>query len=408
MTVCKTFEEKHMDQIKQLAAYYRKGLLEDIVPFWEQRVVDREKGGYYNCFDKKGNLYKDIKPGWFVGRNLYIFSALYNKIEKRPEWLEIAAKGKTFLMEKAYAGEGRFNYMMDRDGVPIEGTTSIFTDHFAVKGLFEYAKASGSKEDAELAISLYEKLMEHVSDRSLLEKEGLDPRFIKHAHNFMTLLVAIEGKSLLGDRAKSTIDVCMERSLYTFVDDDLKAPLEYVGITSKPLYEDEGRLIDPGHTLEAMWFCMTEGIERKDKAIISRAAQIIDWVIDRGWDEEYGGFYQYVDVLNGLPEEKYQYNTYVDIDVHWSDKIWWVQAEALYATALSALCTKNERHFEIFMKQHEFCKKYMADHEFGEWRSFVHRDGSPFDDRKGFELKGPYHVMRAYMMLTLLFENYVH
>ena len=396
-----------MDKIKELAAYYRKSLIEDIVPFWESRVLDEEKGGYFNCFDREGNLYKDVKPGWFVGRNLYIFSALYNKIERRPKWLEIAESGRRFLMEKAYAGNGRFNYMMDRDGNPIKGTTSIFTDHFAVKGLFEYIEASGSDEDRDLAVSLYKQLITNVQDRSLLEGEGLDPRFIAHAHNFMTMIVAMEAKRVLGDETKKVIDECIQRSLYSFVDDELKATLESVSPSGKPLYEDQGRLVDPGHTLESMWFCMTEAIDRKDKNIISRASQLLDWVIHRGWDDKYGGFYQYMDITNESPEKRYHYNTYVDVDVHWTDKIWWVQAEGLYALALSALLTDNQKHFDRFLRLHEFCKKYLADPQYGEWRSFVHRDGSSFDDRKGFELKGPYHVVRSHMMLTNLFEKYL-
>jgi len=402
-----SFREKYMQKIKDLAVYYRSHLLEDIVPFWEERTLDHEHGGYYNCFDREGRLYKDIKCGWFIGRNMYMFSALYNNIEKRPQWLEAAGIGRKFLTEKALTQSGRINQMMNRDGSVINGTTSIFTDHFAVKGLFEYIEASGNVDDIPLAKSLLDKLMQNISDKAVLANECHDIRFRKHALNFMTLIISIEGKKLFKDEMKPIIETCLQDSLYTFVDDALKAPLEYVSTDGKPLYEDEGRIVDPGHTLESLWFSIKEGIDRENNNIIQRACKIIDWVIDRAWDEEYGGFYQNVDVFDTIPQKPFLSNRYEDINVAWSDKIWWVQAEGLYTLALSALLTENERHFEYFLKLHQFCKDYFSDPMYGEWYSILHRDGSILNDRKGFELKGFYHVPRSVMQLTLLFDKYV-
>ena len=108
------FYEKHEQELKQYLEEYRSWLLDDIVPFWETRVVDKECGGYLNCFDRKGNLTRDCKPGWFVGRDLYAFSLLYNKVEKRPEWLEIAEEGRRQFETPFYCGDGHFNQMMER------------------------------------------------------------------------------------------------------------------------------------------------------------------------------------------------------------------------------------------------------------------------------------------------------
>ncbi len=407
MIYSKQFGEKYLPQVKELAKYYRKYLLDDIVPFWEERAVDKEHGGYYNCFDRKGRLYNDIKCGWFVGRDMYMFSALYNNIGKRPEWLEAANVGRRFLTEKAMNKSGRLNYYMTREGLAIEAENSIFTDHFAVKGLFEYIEASGREEDIPLAKSMFNNLTRNLSDQAVLAKECHDARFRKHAINFMTLIVAMEGKRLFGDEMKPIIDTRLHDSLYTFIDDAEKAPLEYVSTEGKPLYRDEGRVVDPGHTMESLWFSMKEGVERNDRDIIERASSIVDWVIERAWDKEYGGFYQNVDVFDIVPEKQFLKNRYVDIDVAWSDKIWWVQSEALYTLALSALLTGNERHFEYFMKLHQYCKDYFSDPEFGEWYGILRRDGSVLDDRKGFELKGFYHIPRCVMQLVLLFDKFV-
>lgn len=401
-----SFREKHHGRIKELAAYYRRHLLEDIMPFWEERVTDREQGGYFNCFERDGRLYSHIKPGWFVGRNIYTFSALYNTVEKRQKWLDIAEHGRAFLTDKALNASGRLNYMMERDGTAISGETSIFTDHFAVKGFFEYIEASGRKKDLPLAGRLFDLLLKNLSDGRVLANECHDVRFRKHPISFMTLLVAIEGKRFLGDAVIPVIDRELHTTLYTFADDAEKAPLEYVSAEGKPLYESIGRIIDPGHTMESLWFSMREGMERSDRRIVERAGEIVDWVIDRAWDNEYGGFYQNVDVYGTTPEKPFLSSKYAEMDVKWSDKIWWVQAESLYTLALSALLTGNERHFEYFLKLHQFCKDFFADARYGEWYSILHRDGNVKDGRKGFELKGPYHVPRSVMQLAVLFDKY--
>jgi len=408
MTNHETFRNKHLDEIKQLAQYYRHLLLEDVVPFWEERIVDKEQGGYFNCFTRTGKLYKDVKCGWFVGRDLYTFSALYNHVEKNPAWLRIAEEGRKFLKQTALNKNGRLNYMMNRDGSTINGEDSIFTDHFAVEGLFEYIEASGEKKDIPFAKQMFDTLMLNVSDKNVIAKECPYLGFRKHALNFMTLIVAMKGKKYFPDTMKPIIDKCLHDSLYVFADDKEKAILEYVSTGNLPLYEGPGRIFDPGHSFESLWFAMREGYERHDAAIIKRASELVDWVIDRAWDEEYGGFYQHVDIFDAIPEKPFLNSRYIDIDVGWADKIWWVQAEALYALALSALLTGNERHFQYFLKLHQFCKDYFSDPVYGEWYSVLKRDASVLSDRKGFELKGPYHVPRCAMQLTILFERYMN
>ena len=77
------FYIKHEKELRRILKKVREELLFEVVPFWEKRVVDREYPGYLNCFDRQGNLIDERKPGWFVGRTMYTFAALYNRMEKR-------------------------------------------------------------------------------------------------------------------------------------------------------------------------------------------------------------------------------------------------------------------------------------------------------------------------------------
>ena len=94
--------------IGALAKFYRERLLEDVMPFWEPRTRDEECGGYFTCFDRAGALTDRTKYIWFQGRQLYMFSALYNRVERRPEWLDLARHGRDFIVKHAYAGNGRW------------------------------------------------------------------------------------------------------------------------------------------------------------------------------------------------------------------------------------------------------------------------------------------------------------
>lgn len=39
-----------------LGAFYRRQLLEDVLPFWFPRAYDEKNGGLYHCFDADGTL----------------------------------------------------------------------------------------------------------------------------------------------------------------------------------------------------------------------------------------------------------------------------------------------------------------------------------------------------------------
>lgn len=403
-----TFRQNHLDEIKALAAYYRHHLLNDIMPFWDERVIDKDYGGYLNGFDRFGNITDYRKYGWFIGRNIYIYSALYNYIEKRQEWLNAAQAGYDFLVSKGLRSNYRVNLLMERDGGIIAADNSIFTDHFAVKGLFEYISATNNKDAVLLAEKMYKALLKNINNEQVLLSVCPDSRFRKHAVNFLNLIVGIEGKHLFPELSMPLINDSLHASLYLFATDKHKIPLEYILHSGEPLLEGIGRFVDPGHTLESLWFSMREGLERKDPQIIKRAAEILDWVIELGWDEEYGGFYQNVDAISKTPDEAHMWNQYPDAKAHWQDKIWWVQAEGLYTLAFSALLNSNEKHFKYFLKLHRFCMDHFVDKEYGEWYSILKRDGSIRSDAKGSGSKGPYHIPRCIMLLVLLFEHYIN
>ena len=79
---------------KQLAKQYQSELFDGILPFWLCHSQDIEYGGYYTCLNRDGQVFDTDKFVWLQGRQVWMFSMLYNKVERRKEWLDCAVQGE--------------------------------------------------------------------------------------------------------------------------------------------------------------------------------------------------------------------------------------------------------------------------------------------------------------------------
>ena len=87
--------------LKKLANQYKDELMNNVLPFWLDHSQDTEYGGYFTCLDREGNIFDTDKFIWLQGREVWMFSMLYNRVEKRQEWLvleEIRARWKLQLV----------------------------------------------------------------------------------------------------------------------------------------------------------------------------------------------------------------------------------------------------------------------------------------------------------------------
>ena len=80
-----------------LSQEYEGALLEDVIRFWERYSIDEECGGFYTCLDRDGSVFDTDKFMWLQARQVWMFSVLYNRVEKREDWLQIAKHGVDFM-----------------------------------------------------------------------------------------------------------------------------------------------------------------------------------------------------------------------------------------------------------------------------------------------------------------------
>ena len=130
---------------KQLAAQYKNELFENVLPFWLHRSQDFEQGGYYTCLNRRGEVFDTDKFVWLQGREVWLFSMLYNKVEKQKEWLDCAVQGGEFLKKHGHDGNYNWYFSLDRKGAPLVEPYNIFSYTFATMAFGQLSLAAGIK-----------------------------------------------------------------------------------------------------------------------------------------------------------------------------------------------------------------------------------------------------------------------
>lgn len=378
---------------------YRTGLLEDVLPFWLEHAIDREHGGYLTALDRDGRCLDTDKSLWHQGRFAWLLGELYNQVEPRREWLDLARHGLDFLRQHGHDPEdGRLWFQVTREGRPLRKRRYAFTESFAAIAWGELALATGESEAADRARQAFDRFFAHG-----LDPQGVQPKFTDTRPTrslgfpMIALHVAQELRESIGlETADERIDQTIEMIREFHLDPGREAVLETVGERGEVLDHFDGRTLNPGHALEAAWFILREARLRDDTSLRRTGLDMLDWTWKRGWDPVHGGILYFVD-LDGGPVQEY-----------WHDmKFWWPQNEAILATLLAYRLTGEERYREWHARAHGWAYRHFPDPEHGEWYGYLHRDGSPSVKLKGNLWKGPYHLPRMQLVGWQLTEELI-
>ena len=98
------------------ARLYLKELTQEVVPFWEKYSIDRENGGYFTCIDDQHNVFDTDKFVWLQARQQWTFATLYDRLEKKQTWFEIARSGSDFLEKYGHNGDYNWFFSLNREG----------------------------------------------------------------------------------------------------------------------------------------------------------------------------------------------------------------------------------------------------------------------------------------------------
>jgi len=375
-------------ELPGLRDFYRRRLVDDAAPFWLAHGLDRLHGGFITSLDRDGRILDTDKAVWFQGRGTWMYATLYNTVEKRPEWLEAARSGGAFMTRHCFRADGKMYFTVTREGLPLRVRRYVYSEAFAAMAFAALATATGDAGLAVRARSTFERYLlasfapGAISPKSERPSKALAPLMI-------AIVTAQEVRTHLGDVdvAGASCTHWIDRAIAEIRRDFMKAGLEAVMETVSPdgavIDHFEGRLLNPGHAIEAAWFILHEARLRGDGELTRTGLTILDWMWRRGWDERHGGLFSFVDV-HGAPVQEC-----------WHDmKLWWPHAEAIIATLLAWTMTGDPVHARRHRLVHDWAFGHFADPEHGEWYGYLHRDGTPALRLKGSMWKGPFHYPR--------------
>ena len=366
---------------------YRDNLLNDVVPFWLTHSKDEKFGGYFTCLDTKGNVYDTDKFIWLQCRQVWCFSMLYNKVEKRQQWLDLAIYGANFLIKNGRDAEGNWYFSLNQKGVPLTQPFNIFSDCFAAMAFGQLYQATNNKAYGDIAVDTFHNILRRQNDpKGKYSKAFPDTRPLKSFALPMILCnLVLEIEHLLEPvLVASTIANGINAVMNDFYQPDSGLILENINVDGSFSDSFEGRLLNPGHGLEAMWFMMDLAKRSDDQQLIQKAVDTTINILDYSWDTKYGGIFYFMDIKGHPPQQ-----------LEWDQKLWWVHIETIISLLKGYLLTGDIRCWQWFEKVHAYTWAHFPDAENGEWFGYLNRQGEILLPMKGGKWKGCFHVPRG-------------
>lgn len=384
---------------------FRDELLNSCIPFWLNNAIDKEFGGIINCLDRKGEIYSEDKSVWMQGRAGWMFSYIFNNIDKNPAYLEVAKSCIDFATKHCIDSDGRMFFTVTRDGRPLRKRRYWFSETFYIMANAEYYLATGEKPYLDTAVK-YFKFTYGMYKNPETDPYKITPKSYAETRNTKTLanpMILLNVASIMRDADAENYDYYngiitdLTEDIKCFYKPEYNAMFENVDADNNGVILDSSpcRVINPGHDIECSWFLLEEAKKRDDKELAAFAEEVFNNAFKLGWDNEYGGITYFKDVL-GKPVEAYEHDM----------KLWWPHNEAIIASLMFYKYTDNNKYKEIFDMVCDYAFSHFSDREYGEWYGYLRRDGRPTEPPcKGHTYKGPFHVMRMLTKCIILMDD---
>jgi N-acylglucosamine 2-epimerase len=387
-----------MNNFNILASQYKTELFENVLPFWLIHSQDKEFGGYFTCLDRQGNVFDTDKFIWLQGRQVWMFSMLYNKVEKRQEWLDCAVQGAEFLKKHGHDGNFNWYFSLTREGAPLIEPYNIFSYTFVAMAFGQLSKATGNDEYAEIAKRTFDIILSRRSNpKGKWSKAYPGTRPLKGFSLPMILSNLTQEIEYLLDKeiVERTMEECIQEVMEVFLRPELGGIIvENVNQDGSLSDSFSGRLINPGHGIEAMWFIMDLGIRLNRPELIKAATETTLRTVEYSWDKKYGGIFYFMD-RRGFPLQ----------ELEWDQKLWWVHVETLVSLLKGYQLTGSEEALRWFEKVHDYTWNHFKDPEYPEWWGYLNRRGEVQLDLKGGKWKGCFHVPRGLYQCWRILET---
>lgn len=410
---------------KALLEAYTSRIQDDFIPYWN-KFYDDEKDGILNCVNNFGDQkLSDNKFTWSQGRYLWVLGRLYelNKTGAFPK-LDNALLQKQmqglyrFLTERSVYGDSICCYLLDREGNKLvdERTgrydASIFADCFALIGMAQYTKTLELKKNLPAVEALFQSIIRRVESGEFLTEPYPIPAGYK-VHSIPMILVNttyeyLKMRERLGLPCEAEIAYGLGK-VYEILDGCYRDGYIREHLSTEENYQTLllDRHVNPGHTLEDMWFCAEYLRDYGDlSAYLPRISEIARNAFDIGWDHEFGGLLRFVDREGGKPHGIAGDSAFEKlINDTWDMKLWWPHSETLYVFLYLYSLTGETDLLSRYEKAAEYIFATFPNQELGEWIQIRRRDGSPEEKVVALPVKDPFHILRNFIKIVELYQG---
>ena len=418
-----------MMTVKTMRSEMHDVLENNILHFWQTKMVDRENGGFYGRIDGHGMLHPEAEKGAILNaRILWTFSSAYRVLGK-PEYLEMATYAKEYFIGHFIDPEyGGVYWSVDYKGNPLDTKKQFYAIGFALYGFSEYARATGDREALDIALQLYDCIEEHALDREHngyieactrewgriadMRLSEFDANFPKsqntHLHiiepytNLLRCLKEMHAQEscdyvpVLGSVLPIGVSVPMETMISVeaslrniisiFTDRILNPETHHLDLFFEMDWKrGAGHLESYGHDIECSWLMHEAAIVLGDEKVLRKVEDIVRLVAkasEKGLRPD-GSMIHEANLDTG----------HADDDLHW-----WVQAENVVGWFNLWQHFGDEEAYERAVRCWEYIKSQLIDWDNGEWYWSRRPDGSlNLDDDKAGFWKCPYHNGRMCM-----------
>ena len=383
--------------MKELFAAYLKQysdtLNKEVMPFWLKYAID-ETGAINNCLNEDGTLISRNRYIWSQVRALWTFSAMYNRVEKKEEYRKIADGLFNYLKNIGANERGHWNFLYDGDGNLLETDISIFVDSFVIAGMTEYYVMTGNEEARDIAVSAFENTWDRITHPGSYDiaPDELPAGMVPHGVNMIfTFFYHALGKATGRQDILDAAHTLAMEILNDFYIKEKDAIVEFINLDRSYSDTPPGRTCIPGHVLEGMWFMITIFEDWNETENIKKCCALVRRHVELGMDPKLGGLIHAIDVDGKSP-----------IFCNKPDCMpWWVQVEALVATAYAYKHTKDTWYLDAHKTINAFTfSRYPTG--YGDWYNWLDANGNVVGTA-ALPVKDPFHLPRALIYMNDLF-----
>ncbi len=373
--------------------------LDAILYYWATHMPDSVNGGFLGRIDCNEKPQPGAPKGAVLNSRILWAFAAAARLTGNTLWKEQAARAYDYITRYFIDAErGGVYWTVDYTGKPLDTKKQVYALAFAVYGLSEWYRTSGTGEARSRAISIYHDIVRHsydplhggyteaftrdwgvIDDLRLSEKDANEKKTMNTHLHILEAFTNLYRTWPDGD-LRSHIAALLQN----FTDHIINPQTHHLKLFFDEQWRSKSQVISYGHDIEAAWLLLeaAEVIDDHEQVRLFRqiAVQMANAVME-GIDSDGGLWHEYDPARQYLVKEKHS----------------WPQAEAMTGFFNVWQLTHDDKYLNASLAGWRFVRNHIHDTQHGEWYWGIDEKGKPVQEDKAGLWKCPYHNSRACM-----------